>query len=383
MGELEAKIEETAKSVAEVASVVQKADAAALSMTAKSKNESSTSLLKLVEEIDESVKDAKEEVAKTKIEVSSLAEGVDDKLKSWMDTEVQKLEKKLQLNDPKLTKAATLISRCREDAKRKDAEELIAVEATALRVIKYHQGKNKLSGAALFDDIDTDKHEQINEANLLAFFKRCDREPDETTEGDGKEAGAEEKTEKTLSPSEDELSRLFVTFDDDKQGFLTKDMFVTLIRRFMKVIKDTVITSELSVTESKTLRRLELGEVIEVLEPPTKEEGMEVLRGKCRAMTDDVEGWITFIGNQGNSFLEDGGNLFKVVKETILTTEFGLDGGGSTKKLKQGEIVKVLEWARKEEQSGLMRMKCKVKATGAVGWVTTVGNQGNVYMAVV
>merc|ERR1712151_537480 len=143
-----------------------------------------------------------------------------------------------------------------------------------------------------------------------------------------------------------------------------------------KVVKDTVMTSQLSVKESQTLRRLEIGEVVEVIEAPEKETAMEVMRAKCRAMQDDVEGYITLVGNHGSTFLEDGGSLFKVVKETVLTQELTLDGAGPTKKLKEGEIVQVREWAKKEETSGLMRMKCKVKSTGAVGYATTVGNQG-------
>merc|ERR1712099_96765 len=123
---------------------------------------------------------------------------------------------------------------------------------------------------------------------------------------------------------------------------------------------------------------------------PLKEDDAEVARVRVKAMKDDVDGWVTPMGNQGTVFLEEGGNLFKVVKETILTESFELDGGSSkdatrklkdtTRKLKEGEIVEVREWARKEEKSGLIRMKCKVKSSGAIGWVTTVGNQGNVYV---
>merc|ERR1711920_699227 len=69
---------------------------------------------------------------------------------------------------------------------------------------------------------------------------------------------------------------------------------------------------------------------------------------------------------------EDGSNAnaAKKVKDT-------------TRKLKVGEIVEVREWAKKEEKSGLMRMKCKCRSDGVTGWVTTVGNQGTVFLEVV
>merc|ERR1712176_1360338 len=100
---------------------------------------------------------------------------------------------------------------------------------------------------------------------------------------------------------------------------------------------DTVITSGFNIKESKALRRLELGEVVEILDGPIKEETAGVMRFHAKAMKDDIDGWITLAGNQGTVFLEEGGNLFKVVKETITTDSFGLDGGDtkeSNRKLK-------------------------------------------------
>lgn len=141
------------------------------------------------------------------------------------------------------------------------------------------------------------------------------------------------------------------------------------------------------------MRRLDVGEVVEIIEGPVKEESVDVLRVHATVMKDGLDGWITLAGNQGTIFLEDGGNLFKVVKETILTESFDLEGGAAkestrklkdtTRKLKEGEIVEVREWPRKEQKSGLLRMKCKCKSDGATGWVTTVGNQGTVYLQVV
>mmetsp|Transcript_30916 Transcript_30916/g.64858 ORF Transcript_30916/g.64858 Transcript_30916/m.64858 type:complete len:163 (-) Transcript_30916:144-632(-) len=152
----------------------------------------------------------------------------------------------------------------------------------------------------------------------------------------------------------------------------------------MKVAKDTVITSGATILEGTNLRRLEAGEILEILEGPIEEDTVHVMRVHAKAMKDDVDGWVSVAGNQGSVFLEDGGNLWKVIKETILTESFELDGDSSkdatrklkdtTRKLKVGETVVVREWPRKEEKSGLTRMKCKAK-DGVVGWATTMGNQ--------
>jgi len=99
---------------------------------------------------------------------------------------------------------------------------------------------------------------------------------------------------------------------------------------------------------------------------------------KVKSMTDGVEGWVTPVGNRGTVFIEDGGNMFKVVKETILTGSFVIGEDTKTKdlKLKVGEICEAREWPKKEENSGLMRMKVAMKNGGQVGYVTSVGNTG-------
>merc|ERR1712137_657253 len=115
---------------------------------------------------------------------------------------------------------------------------------------------------------------------------------------------------------------------------------------------------------SESLRKLEKGEVIEVIEGPT-EEG-ESRRVKAIAMKDDLEGYITVSGNGGTTFLQEGGRLFKVVKETVMTDNFDLDEApikgdvepkevgkvepgkvtSTARKLKVGEVVEVREYPR-------------------------------------
>eukprot|EP00972_Heterocapsa_arctica_P101658 14979176-Heterocapsa_arctica.AAC.1 len=89
------------------------------------------------------------------------------------------------------------------------------------------------------------------------------------------------------------------------------------------------------------------------------EDSVDVMRVHAKTVSDNIDGWITMEGNKGTSFLAPGGNLWKCVKETILTEGFDLEAkedkeAGSkvkdtTRKLKVGEIVEVREWAKKEE----------------------------------
>jgi len=115
------------------------------------------------------------------------------------------------------------------------------------------------------------------------------------------------------------------------------------------------------------------------------EEATEVQRVRVIALRDGKEGWVTTEGNKGTPFLQDGGGVYKVVKETILTAEFALGDSKNTKelarKLKPGEMVEARVWPKKDEETGLMRMRCRVKSAGGpAGWATVVGNTGAVFL---
>jgi len=177
-----------------------------------------------------------------------------------------------------------------------------------------------------------------------------------------------------------ELSRVFNFLDEEDQGCISKVAYGRFTRHYMKVTKDMVLTAELNVKDGKTVRRLEKPEILEVVEGPVKEESANLIRVRCKVMKDDLEGWASFSGNQGSVFLEDGGNLFKVIKETILTDACDLAevkfDGTKPRKLKEGELLEVREWPAKQEGSGLTRMMCRAKADGRIGWATTLGNTG-------
>jgi len=403
--ELQEKITEAKKTIDALGEKVQ-ATMTKAPLPNKGANMPAGEMLKHADEIDEAVKEAKEAGSEAKTTLTEIAEGVDEDLKVWLGFEIRKLQGSLNSQDPKLTRASNVTSKIRDDARKKESEEIYALEKRALDLIKGHQRVKKLSNEAMFAEIDADKDDKISEAEFVNFFSKCEREPPAKkakTEDNGDKKEDEEKKEEEKEeeeaapevpmPSKEELERLFASIDEEGDGAISKDKFTNLIRTFMKVVKDTVITSGIAIKDSKPLRRLEVGELVEIVEGPTSDEGAAgVSRVHAKVMKDDLDGWITLSGNKGTSFLEDSGNQWKVVKETIMTESFELDGGAAkenarklkvnTRKLKEGEIVEVREWARKEETSGLMRMKCKAKSDGATGWVTTIGNQGTVFLEI-
>merc|ERR1712066_602891 len=144
--------------------------------------------------------------------------------------------------------------------------------------------------------------------------------------------------------------------------------------------------------DSKTICRLEVKDIVEVLQGPIKEDSVGVPRVQARRMSDGSEGWISVEGNQGTKYLQDCSGNFKVVKETILTDSFDLAEKKevtrslhqTARKLVVGESVEVREWPKKEPNSGLTRMKVRCKSDGRVGWATQLGNAaGAVFLQVI
>jgi len=298
--------------------------------------------------------------------VTQLNAEVELELKGLVMSEVKKFQNQLTQLDVRSNKAAGLAKRFREDAAKKDAVELEKLRVAGLGMIFHHQGAKKLLKDGLYAEFDKKKKGKVEESAFVKFFASCEMKED------------------VERMPENDASRLFALLDESDKGSIAKEDFLNFIRRFMKVMKASVLTEEES-TKSKPLRRINEGEVLECFTGPTLVDGEEIERIKVKAMSDDVEGWVTPIGNRGTVFLEDGGNMFKVVKETILTGSFVMSDdvkGHKDRKMKVGEVVEAREWARKEETSGMMRMKVLVKSDGSMGWVTSVGNTGIKFMEV-
>jgi len=323
------------------------------------------------DDIDKGFTEAKQSVEETREQIAALSKDVDASLKGFLDLEVRKLNQLTTSWDSRVSKTAASGGRIRVEGVKKNATELEALRAQVIGMIKHHQAAKSLDNEAMFKAIA--KNGKIGEAEFIKFIKSC------------------EKKEDSKVPSDADLSRAFEYVEESDEGHFTEEQFVSLVRVYMKVSKATVMTEEISM-KSTPLRRLEAGEVLELLQAPKKEEeDSTVERAQVKAMKDGVVGWVAPVGDQGTEFLVAGGSTFKVVKDTILTTAFEIAGDkdetrklkDTTRKLKAGEVVEVREWAKKEEASGLMRMKVRVKSDGQIGWATSLGNTGIVFLEVV
>lgn len=365
-------------------------------MHAKAASMNSADMKTLLDEVRETLKEMKEKFADVKKDLERLGESAPDELKAFADGKAKGVQVKGGRFQLRLGRVEGLVGKFESQATEKDAKEMQDIQEAGLATLRYHQSRKDLSNEALFASVNNG--EAISEDSFREFFKSCEKRPTTAEQAEQLKEDAEKfKDEKSLATAalheklldEAGIGRLFSRLDEDEDGSLSKEVFIRCIRRFNKVIKETVMTSDISI-KGKTMRRLEVGEVVEILEGPKKDPAVGVERVHAKAMKDGALGWVTVLGNQGSSFLEDGGNVFKVLKETIVTSSFQLGAAedkntkvkDTTRKLKLGELVEVLEWPTLEEESGLTRMKGRCKTDGVSGWITTQGNQGNVYLEV-
>lgn len=341
-------------------------------LPAKAKTMTATEMVAAADEADGMVEESRKNHKASAEAIAALNVETQPELKGYFLGECKKLEIQVKTQEAKIIKSSAQATKFRSDAAKKDGEEIAIIRKKALAMIRYHQGAKKLDNAGVFTEFDKKKKGAIDETQFLKFFSSCERKKNE--EGEKEEADI----------SEDDLSRLFANFDEEDENKISKEKFLSITRTFMKVLKSSVITDDISIKSAPT-RRLVEDEVLEALTGPMMDDENTITRMKVKALSDGVEGWVTPVGNQGTVFMEEGGNVYKVVKDAVLTSSFviGEGDGKADKKLKVGEVVEVIEFGKKEEASNCTRMKVRTKSANEVGWVTSVGNTGIEFLKLV
>merc|ERR1712226_499987 len=90
-----------------------------------------------------------------------------------------------------------------------------------------------------------------------------------------------------------------------ESGGISQKKFVGFVEIFFKVVKDTALTDKSDIKESSTLRKLEKGEILKILDGPIVDEKFGVTRVFVQCCSDKKTGWATSRGNQGTPFLEE------------------------------------------------------------------------------
>jgi len=374
--------------------------------------------------------------------IGKMSADIEPKYEKDLSEYLADLAKKVELDMSRtvnrIDRVKTISRRFRNAAKTKECDTLEEVRDKALQVVRHNMSKKDASSEDFFNELSKGK-DFIDEKAWVAFFesadmhvgplqvslkeedkkedkkenhaeekKAADEEKDAEDGDDKKEEDAEEKKEtedeeekkeeeqneekeeepagEKVDLSADDIVKAFEYLDEEGDGKLSRESFQRLTKKFMKVVKETAMTSSMGIVGGKALRKLEANEVVEVLKGPVKDDSMRVSRVFCRTAKDNLEGWVSVAGNQGTVFLQEDSAKFKVCKKSVLNDTFEPAEGGEgddSKTIYSGAIIEVYDFPKKHEESGAFRMRGRVQGRSAkdgIGWVTTKDKAGKVFV---
>eukprot|EP00930_Biecheleria_cincta_P032600 TRINITY_DN22604_c0_g1_i1.p1 TRINITY_DN22604_c0_g1~~TRINITY_DN22604_c0_g1_i1.p1 ORF type:complete len:2058 (+),score=625.53 TRINITY_DN22604_c0_g1_i1:78-6176(+) len=140
--------------------------------------------------------------------------------------------------------------------------------------------------------------------------------------------------------------------------------------KFFNCTAAIAMTDNQNIKQCKVMRKLEVGEVVRVLEGPVTDTDSGVTRIRAKSTKGGVEGWVTVKGNAGTTYVEEATKLYTVVREVSLQKEFASEASEVVRTLVPDEAVEILEGPKKETFEAVTRIKGRALADDVVGWVS-------------
>jgi len=303
-----------------------------------------------VEEGHKQVEETRSEIVTVRSQISELSKDVDPALQSFVVLESRRLEVKTNGYATRLTAAETLISRARAFLTREEELAMERLKTDVVKAVRTYIKAKKLSAEDCFNAIDKDQDGFVSKDDFINFV--------DDLEGFDCDSGR--------------LERLFQHLAGEGQALIPQKAFLTHVIVYYRVVKETLLTTEMDIKDGKTLRRVDVDEIIAVHEGPHKDDNLGIMRVRGHAVKDGTHGWATAVGNTGGIFLEEGVGecTYEVAEEIPLTVDFEPEGSDKVRMLAVGERLHILEWDRKHEASGVTRLKVKVVGSDDAGWAT-------------
>lgn len=203
----------------------------------------------------------------------------------------------------------------------------------------------------------------------------------EEAEAAAKKAEEEKKAAEAAAAMEKAAA---ATLQEQQKQEVSKEEFNRIVRMYYKVARQCVLSDNLLIEKSAQIRRMEVGEILEVFRGPCIDTSVGVYRLLAKAIKDATVGWATIAGNQGITFLVPGGRIFTTkVATPFVNDRMDIDGNtsGKIRDLQPGEFLEVIEWARTSQSAlGLLRIQARAQSDGAVGWATVIAADGTVHL---
>jgi len=245
-----------------------------------------------------------------------------------------------------ISKVSSLESRCRQQAKALDAaRRKLAAEAeqAVAEALRVHCRKFNVEAGALF--------KQLSKAGPVVPVAQL----------------------QSLLESNGDLqaTELDLGFKRHAQG-VSRFALVEMVQDYRKCVKELVLTTSFEVKSGSVLRKLELGEIVEILGEHGRDPSAGLERARGRALRDSTEGWVTLRGNQGTAFFEPtakpylwchGGSAVPLKAACEMQSK-------TVTTVLVGDVLEVLEGPKAEPPIEVRRVRGRAKKDGKTGWVT-------------
>jgi len=245
------------------------------------------------EQVQASIDAARAALEAASFAVMPISDSVDDdlkrKLRAVAAPHVKRPLIKLGQLERRLVRVVNLLATFRKAIARKEVSSVSKVQAEAGKAVQAHLASKGVAPEALFERL-CGGAPGLDEAKFVAFI-----------------AGAAQEEGGEAELSEEDLRRLHASFRSKGEALLSKADFLRIARPRLRVVKPTVLTSDLSLDSGKAVRPLRVGEILEILAGPLREEKAGLMRVRARVTRDGKEGWATVAGNAGTVFLADAG----------------------------------------------------------------------------
>ena len=160
---------------------------------------------------------------------------------------------------------------------------------------------------------------------------------------------------------------------DGKSGWVTfKEASGEEYFRLAKLLvckQSIALTTSFDIATGKALRKLDVGEALDILEGPNEDSARSLSRVKVLAKKDGKEGWVTVKGNQGTSYTEESDKHYVCTRSVSLESKFA-SGSTEVRRIEEEEVFEALEAPKAEKKDGIERCRGRTLTDGKEGWFT-------------
>eukprot|EP00811_Abedinium_folium_P036277 NODE_8_length_4602_cov_14.880894.p1 GENE.NODE_8_length_4602_cov_14.880894~~NODE_8_length_4602_cov_14.880894.p1 ORF type:complete len:1434 (-),score=594.45 NODE_8_length_4602_cov_14.880894:300-3986(-) len=173
----------------------------------------------------------------------------------------------------------------------------------------------------------------------------------------------------TLRDHNLDAAQLKLVFQEFAPNGMRKPTFAKALQQFCTCARSIAITADFDMLGG-SVRKLEVGELFEVLEGPREDAEKQLERVRGRALRDDATGWVTVQGNQGTPFLKHTMKPYLWCTREHALHEKADEKSATIRQLQRDELLELLEGPREQAAEPALLLRGCASKDGVIGWIT-------------